>query len=296
MQKIALIGLGAMGGGMARRILSKKLPLAVYNRHSEVAAPLAKEGARLANSPADAARDADIVISMVADDRASWSVWLSENGALAAMKPGAVVVESSTLSPTWVAELAAAAAARHCHMLDAPVTGSKSHAITGDLLFLVGGDKEVLERVRPVLAVMSRGIIHLGAVGSGALMKLINNFLNGVQAAAFAEAWVLVERLGLDIEKALDVITNGAPGSPIVKSLSVRMANHDYQTNFYLRLMEKDLMYVTDVANQEGFSLRSAQPALELFRLASQNGWGDKDFAAVIEPLREIALSKQTKD
>ena len=197
---------------------------------------------------------------------------------------------------TWVAELAAAAAARHCHMLDAPVTGSKSHASTGELLFLVGGDKEVLERVRPVFAVMGRGIIHLGAVGSGALMKLINNFLNGVQAAAFAEAWVLVERLGLETEKALDVITNGAPGSPIVKALSVRMANRDYQTNFHLRLMEKDLMYVIDVANQEGFSLRSAQPALELFRLASQNGWGDKDFAAVIEPLREIALSEHTKD
>ncbi len=295
MQKIALIGLGAMGGGMARSILAKKLPLSVYNRRAEVAAPFAKEGARVAASPADAAKGADVVISMVADDDASRSIWLGDNGALAVMRSGTILIECSTLSPAWIKELAASAAARRCHLLDAPVTGSKSHAASGDLLFLVGGEKEILERVRPVLTAMGRNIVHMGPTGSGTLMKLINNFLNGVQAAAFAEAWALVERLGLETEKALDVITNGAPGSPLVKMLASRMAKRDYQTNFFLRLMEKDLAYAMSLSEEGGVRLRTAQPALELFRLASQSGWGDKDFASVIEPIRALTSSKPAR-
>jgi len=295
MQKIALIGLGAMGGGMARRMLAQKLPLSVYNRRAEIAAPFTKEGARVATSPADAAKDAEVVISMVADDHASRSIWLGENGALAAMSSGTILIECSTLSPAWVKELAASAATKQCDMLDAPVTGSRSHAGAGELLFLVGGEKEILERVRPVLTSMGRSIVHMGPLGSGTLMKLINNFLNGVQAAAFAEALALVERLGLEIEKALDVITNGAPGSPLVKMLASRMAKRDYQTNFFLRLMEKDLAYATSLSDEGGVHLRTAQAALELFRLASQSGWGDKDFASVIEPIRARALSKPAK-
>lgn len=292
MQKIAFIGLGAMGGGMARRLLAQKLSLAVYNRRAEIAAPFEKDGARVATSPADAAAGADVVISMVADDSASRSVWLDENGALGAMKPDAILIESSTVSPTWIRELASAAAARQCHLLDAPVTGSKSHAASGEILFLVGGEEKVLDRVRPLLSIMGKGMVYLGPTGSGALMKLINNFLCGIQAASLAEALVLIERLGLDTKKALDVITNGAPGSPLIKAVSTRMTNRDYRVNFYLKLMEKDLLYESDLLKQNGVPSQLAQSALDLFRFASQNGWGDKDFSAIVEPLRERVLPK----
>jgi 3-hydroxyisobutyrate dehydrogenase len=276
-------------------MLSFQVPLTVFTRRSEIREQFAREGVEVAGSPREAASRADVVISIVADNRASRSVWLGEKGVLSGVKPGTILVECSTLSPTWIGELAAAASSLQCPFLDAPVTGSKPHAQNGELVFLVGGEKEIVERLRPVLALMSRGVIHLGGVGSGTLMKLVNNFLNGVQTAAFAEALVLAERLGLDIRQTLDVITNGAPGSPIVKTMATRMTARDYHPNFNLRLMEKDLSYVYDVARQESVSLRTADAALELFRRAIDNGWGDKDFSAVIEPLRDTTSSNSSK-
>jgi len=132
---------------------------------------------------------------MVADDNASRSMWLGELGALVGAARGTLLIESSTLAVGWVKELAAAAEARGCELLDAPVTGSKIHAPSGELSFLVGGSAAALEKARPVLAVMSRAIHHLGPTGSGALLKLINNFLCGVQAASLAEALAVIEPL-----------------------------------------------------------------------------------------------------
>ena len=192
-----------MGAGMAGRLLSANFPLAVYNRNREKAKPFADAGAFLASSPREAAAQSEIVISMVADDVASRSVWLGENGALAGASSGAVLIESSTLSVSWIRELAVAAAQRGCELLDAPVTGTKPHAAAGELLFLVGGSEKALATARPVLAVLGRDVVHLGPNGSGALLKLINNFLCGVQAASLAEATSLIEAGGLDREKAL---------------------------------------------------------------------------------------------
>ncbi|HWY76582.1 MAG TPA: NAD(P)-dependent oxidoreductase, partial [Verrucomicrobiae bacterium] len=136
---IAFFGLGLMGSGMARQLLKAGFPLAVFNRNQEKAASFADGGARVARTPREAAVGADVLISMVADDNASRAVWVGENGALAAAAPGVVCVESSTVTVGWVRELAAAASARGCEFLDAPVTGSKAQAASGELNFLVGG-------------------------------------------------------------------------------------------------------------------------------------------------------------
>jgi 3-hydroxyisobutyrate dehydrogenase len=271
-----------MGGGMARRVLGAGFPLTVYNRDTAKAEPLAAAGAKVAATPREAAAQADIVISMVSDDAVSRAIWLGENGALAGARRGAILIESSTLTVSWVRELAAAAAKQGCDFLDAPVTGSKPHAQNGELLFLVGGDAAALEKARPVLAVMSRGIVYLGPVGSGALMKLINNFLCGVQAASLAEADALIVAGGLDKEKAMGVLTNGAPGSPLVKTLSARAMAGDLKPNFFLRLMAKDLSYAHDEAEKKRIDLRTAAAAEEIFRHAVKSGRGDQDFAAVI--------------
>jgi 3-hydroxyisobutyrate dehydrogenase len=154
-----------------------------------------------------------------------------------------VVIECSTISLDWARELAAAAAARGCLSLDAPVTGSKPQAEAGELLFLVGGEAAVLDSVREVLAPMSRGVVHLGPAGSGVLMKLINNFMCGVHAASLAEAFAAIEACGLDRTQALDILSNGAPGSPMVRTLRGRMEQQDYRPNFTARLMAKDLTY-----------------------------------------------------
>lgn len=256
MKSIAVVGLGTMGSGMARRLLGGGFAVTVYNRTASRADALKEAGANVAQTPREAAVGADVVIAMLSDDAASQSAWLGDNGALAGARPGAVLIESSTLSVSWVKELAAAAEALGCHLLDAPVTGSKPQAANGELLFLVGGDGAVLDSVRDVLAPMSRGVLHLGQTGSGSLMKLVNNFLCGVQAASLAEAMAMIEGSGLDRAQALEVLANGAPGSPLLRTLGARMAARDYKTNFAVDLMAKDLTYAIKLMKRAGTALR----------------------------------------
>jgi len=285
-QRVALMGLGVMGSGMAGQLLEHGFPLSVYNRTSSRAIPFEQKGARVAKSPADAAKDAEVVVSMVADDRASREVWLGKAGALDTASPGRVLVECSTLSLSWVRELGAAARERGCGFLDAPVTGTRPQAASGELLFLVGGDALTLEGARPVLRAMSRNIVHIGPQGSGALLKLINNYLCGVQAASLAEGVALIERSGLNRESALEILTNGAGGSPLIKALSARMTARTYDVNFTLDLMLKDLEYAGREASDQAIRLPTGSAAERLFRQAQERGWGQKDFSSVAEGLR----------
>ena len=283
---IAFNGLGTMGSGMAARLVGAGFPVAVYNRSPKPAEQLAQAGARVAATPAAAARDADVVITMVADDGASRDVWTGPQGALNTVRRGAVLIDCSTISPEWVRELAALAESRGCPLLDAPVTGSRPQARNGELLFLVGGDAAVLESVRPVFQPMSRGVLHLGANGAGATMKLINNFVCGVQAAGLAEALAWIERSGLEKAAAVSILTAGAPGSPLVKALAERMSAGACETNFRLDLMAKDLAYAAREARRAGVDLATGAAALRRFEDAARKGLGGRDLSAVIDPLR----------
>ena len=275
-----------MGSGMASRLLSAGFPLTVYNRNREKSIPFADAGAFLAASPCEAASRAQIILSMVADDSASRAVWLGKKGALSGASPGSVLIESSTLSLGWVKELEAAGAQRGCEFLDAPVTGTKPHAACGELLFLVGGSADALDAARPVFSVLGRDIVHLGPTGSGAFMKLINNFLCGVQAASFAEALALVDAGGLDRGRAASILSGGAPGSGIVKRMAERIAANDFTPTFALRWMAKDLAYALNGASRNGVALQTANAALSVFEQAIVEGLGDEDFSAVTKSLR----------
>lgn len=272
-----------MGSGMAGRLLASHFPLTVYNRNREKTKPFQDAGASVAESPHDAAAQSQIVISMVADDNASRAIWMGVDGALAGAKPGSVLIESSTLTVGWIKELASAAGDHKCELLDAPVTGTKPHAASGELVFLVGGSDEALASARPILSVMSRDIIHLGPTGSGAVMKLINNFLAGVQAASFAEAVAFIKASGLNRDTAESVLTNGAPGSPLVKTISSRAKAEDFTPNFTLRLMAKDVGYALEEAGRNGIQLQTAASALAVLKQAIAMGYGDKDFSSVIK-------------
>jgi 3-hydroxyisobutyrate dehydrogenase len=274
-----------MGAGMAGRLLSSGFPVSVYNRNPERAKPFAERGASVANSPRDAALNAEVVISMVADDVASREIWLGPNGALAAAKSGAVWIESSTLSVGWIKELATNASRANCELLDAPVTGTKPHAESGQLLFLVGGSANALDRVRPVLSVMGRDAIHLGPTGSGALMKLINNFLAAVQAVSFGEALSLIEAGSLDRAKATAILTEGAPGSPIIKRVAERVESGDFTPHFHLSLMAKDVSYAIEEGRRRQVNMQTAAAALTAFKQAVANGLGEKDFTAVVQAI-----------
>jgi 3-hydroxyisobutyrate dehydrogenase len=286
-ENVAILGLGTMGSGMAANLLKVGFPLSVYNRTRTKAQPLIDAGARSASTPAEAVKDASVIISMLADDVASREVWLGENGALAAAKKTAILVESSTVSPAWIAELAKQAEQRGLDLLDAPVTGSRAQAEAGQLSFLVGGKDTTLEAATPVLQAMSKEIVHLGPIGSGAKMKLINNFLCGVQVASFAEGLIWIERSGLDREKALSILKTGAPGSPLLGAISARMVSQNYTVNFLLKLMTKDLLYAQNEAELSNVDLKTAEVARSLFAAAIDQGFGDQDMSSVIEPLRK---------
>ena len=285
MTHVAFLGLGVMGSGMAPRLINAGFDLTVWNRSADRAEPLRQRGAAIAGSPREAAEHADVIIGMVADDTASRAIWTGERGALAGVKPGALAIECSTLSPEWVLELARLAKARQCAFIDAPVTGSKPHAASGEVLFLVGGDAADVERAKPVLRPMSRDVLHLGPVASGARMKLVNNFMSAVQTVALGEALAFAECCGLDPEAAMNVVMNGAPGSPLVKTVGARMMARDYGVNFCLKLMRKDLAYAIAEARRCGVPLRTAATAADLFDAAIADGRGDADFAAVAESI-----------
>ena len=286
MTRIAFLGLGTMGAGMAAQLATKGFDLSVWNRSRAKADALAEHGARATATPAEAATGADIVIAMVADDAASHAVWLGDDGALAVLRSGAVAIESSTLTIDWVRTLAGAAQTQGLDFIDAPVTGSRQQASEGALKFLVGGADVVVARARPVLDAMGVDVLHLGPVGSGAILKLVNNFLCGVQVASVAEAVAMIERSGLDPVRAVAVLAGGAPGSPLVGAVSQRMLDHAYQPNFFPGLMAKDLAYAQAAFAAQGITLASADAARARFEAAVADGLGDKDIASIVEPLR----------
>ena len=285
-ETVAILGLGTMGSGMAANLLKAGFSLNVYNRTAAKAQALVNAGARLAATPAEAAKGASVVISMLADDAASREMWLGKNGALDGAGKGAILIESSTVSPAWIAELATAAEQHGAKFIDAPVTGSRGQAEAGQLTFLVGGNEETLRAATPVLKAMGKEIVYLGPVGSGAKLKLINNFLCGVQVASLAEGLAWIERSGLDPEKALSFLKKAAPGSPLLGAISARMAGHNYAVNFVLRLMGKDLAYAEAEAARCNVDLTTAKASRGLFEAAVKSGFGEQDMASVIEPLR----------
>lgn len=289
MNKVALLGLGIMGGGMAQNLLKAGFGLSVYNRTAAKAAPLAAQGARVAATPRAAAEGAEVVIAMVGDDTASRAMWLGEDGALAGAGADAVLVECSTLSLEWVRELAGLAAERGCAFLDSPVTGSKDAAASAQLKLLVGGGAAALERARPALEAISQQIIHFGPNGAGATAKLINNLMGGIQTAALAEGLRLGEQAGMDLGQVAELIAGGAPGSPIVKGKLPAMVARSYaDTNFALKWMHKDMTYALRAADELGVPMPTLASARELYRMARAAGHDDEDFASVIEALRSV--------
>lgn len=278
---VAILGLGIMGSGMAGRLRSASFPLTVYNRNREKCVPLIKEGATAVATPRDAASRSQIIISMVANDEASRDIWLGEQGALSGAAANSLLIECSTLTASWIHELAVKAAEHRCRFLDAPVTGTKPHAASGELTFLVGGSAADVAAAQPVFSVLGRETVHLGPTGSGALMKLVNNFVCGVQAASLAEALRFIEANDLDRTKALAILTGGAPGSGIVKRVSDRVVNNDFMPNFALRWMAKDLSYALQEASARKLALKTVTAAHSIFQTAIDEGYGDEDFSAV---------------
>jgi len=249
MARVAFIGLGRMGHGMAGRYLDAGFEVAVWNRSKAKADDLIARGARWAASPEDAAKEADAVVTMVADDEASRRVWLGKNGGAAAMKAGALAIECSTVSHAHALEMARELNSRGLIYIDCPVTGLPEAAATGKLTLLVGADPADLEKARPYLAPLSTTIRHFGAVGTGTVFKLINNLLGAVQIASLAEGVAIAEQAGLDMKLVAEALATGAVASPQVIRHSKRMAARDFSgASFTAALRHKDAAYAVALA------------------------------------------------
>jgi 3-hydroxyisobutyrate dehydrogenase len=276
---IAFIGLGTMGSAMAQNLLKAGFAVIVYNRTRDRALPLQDSGAEIADTPAAAAKRADVVFTMVTDDRASRSVWLGDQGILAGAQPQAILIESSTVSPSWIRELSDLA--QGLRLLDAPVAGSKPQAIAKELMFLVGGDHETVAEAQPIFLAMGKSAVHFGEIGSGSLMKLISNLMIGVQVATLAEALNFAQSSGLDMAQVIQALSNGSGGSPVVRGKAAQISDRDFTPNFALHLLHKDLGYALEEAGKHDAPLPTTAIAREFYRMAMMQGLGDLDFAAI---------------
>ena len=259
MTKVAFIGLGRMGHGMAGRYLDAGFEVAVWNRSKAKAEDLIARGARWASSPADAADGADAVVTMVADDAASRAVWLGKDGAASTMKAGTLAIECSTVSYGHALDLARELRGRGLAYVDSPVTGLPDAAASGRLTLLVGAEPADLERARPYLTPLSATIRHFGAVGSGTVYKLINNLMGAIQIAGIAEGLAIAEQAGLDMKLVLEAIETGVAASPQVIRHSKRMAARNFEgATFTSALRHKDAAYAVALAE----SLLSGVPLM----------------------------------
>ncbi|XIA62701.1 NAD(P)-dependent oxidoreductase [Bradyrhizobium sp. TZ2] len=249
MAKVAFIGLGRMGHGMAGRYLDAGFSVAVFNRNKAKAEDLIARGARWASSPAEAADGADAVVTMVADDEASRCVWLGKDGAATTMKPGALAIECSTVSHQHALDMARELRGRGLVYIDCPVTGLPEAASAGKLTLLVGADAVDLDRANPYLAPIGNVVRHFGAVGTGTVFKLINNLMGAVQIASLAEGIAMAEQAGLDMNLVAEALATGAVASPQVVRHSKRMVARDFfGATFTSALRHKDAVYAVKLA------------------------------------------------
>lgn len=282
MTTIAFLGLGAMGSRMARRLIGRGETLRVWNRSPAPVAAIAQEGAVAADSPRAAAEGADVVITMLADDSAARAVWLDpERGAVLGLKAGALAVECSTVTTDWIAELGQAVAARGASLIDAPVSGSLPQAEAGQLIFMLGGPAETVERAKPLLEPMAAALHHIGPLGHGSRFKLAVNLLLGTQIAAMAEVLGALARDGFDEKAAVEMLSGFPVMSPAAAIYARLMAERRRAAFFSVDLIAKDLGYAVKAANEKGLAAPVAQAALAVFREAAAAGLGRENASSV---------------
>jgi 3-hydroxyisobutyrate dehydrogenase-like beta-hydroxyacid dehydrogenase len=289
---VGFAGLGRMGQPMVDNLLAAGFPVTVYNRTRERCAPFAQRGCGVADTPADLARAADVVITMVADGPAAEGIYAGPDGVLAGLSPGDLVLEMSTIGPELARSLALRAAERGAQLLDAPVSGSIPAARDAQLVVMVGGEADTFERARPVLAAMSRLQHHLGPSGAGAAMKLAVNALIGVTNLALSEVLVAAERSGIPRAQALDVLADSAIGSPYIHYKRAAFLDPDaVEVFFTVRLMKKDLRLAVDLGRSTDVPMLSVALADEALTLVAASGYGEDDVVRMADVLRAQAAA-----
>ena len=294
-ERVAFIGLGIMGGPMAGHLLAAGHPLTVHTRTRGRAEILLRAGATWADSPADAAKEVDVVFTCVPDTPDVEAVVLDERGVVSAARPGQIVVDHSTISPSATREMAKALEARGATLLDAPVSGGDVGAKNATLSIMVGGDERAFERVKPLLQRMGKTITHCGPSGAGQLTKLVNQILVSVTNLATCEALVFAKNNGLDLNKTIAAVGGGAAGSWQLNNLGPRMVAGDFAPGFMIDLQQKDLRLVHETAREAGLDLAALTLVHHLFVQAQQAGRGREGTQALYAVVEQVA-TKKTSD
>lgn len=283
MSSIAFLGLGAMGSRMAVNLLRAGHTVTVWNRDPAKAEALVKQGATFAPSPRAAAADKHIVISMVRDDEASQQVWLHpDSGALHSMKPGSLAIECSTLTPSWIEQLAESAHERQIGFVDAPLAGSRPQADAAQLIFFVGGTDVECKLAEPILKAMGSAVHHAGEVGAGAKLKLAVNALFGIQVAAMAEIVGVLKAQKMDLPRAVEIMSATPVMSMAAKGAAASMLSGNFPAMFPVELVEKDFGYVNDAATSVGQTVPMADEVRSIMQKAIEAGLGEQNLTSIV--------------
>jgi 3-hydroxyisobutyrate dehydrogenase-like beta-hydroxyacid dehydrogenase len=289
MATLGFIGLGTMGSRMAKRLLDAGYQVAGYNRTPAKAEALVKAGMRLCSNPREVAQTSDITLSIVTDSPALEVITGGPDGVLAGLSAGKLYVDMSTVSPRLIRDLATRVAAKGAQMLEAPVSGSVGAVESGTLVFFVGGDADVLERVRPVFEKLGQKIVHMGGSGQGVSTKIGINLSLAVQLIALFEGLLLAERSGVPRKVALDALLNSVIASPAMKYRAPFILNMPGEVWFSVRMMQKDIQLALELGQELNVSLPSVRLSSEMLAKAIEMGYGEQDFAALFKVLAHMA-------
>jgi 3-hydroxyisobutyrate dehydrogenase-like beta-hydroxyacid dehydrogenase len=288
-ERVAFLGMGIMGSRMAANVASGDFELTVWNRTHERAERVAQTtGAKLADTPAEAAEGADAVITMVVDSPEVEAVLFGENGAAAALGGGALVIDMSTIAPKAVHSIADRLRDSGIGFIDAPVSGSSPKAEDGTLTIMVGASDEDYEHALPLLESMGELIVHCGPLAHGQMVKLLNNTLAATNAAALAEAIAAARKAELDLDALVKVVSASSGNSTMLQLKARHMIEHDFEPLFKLDHMLKDVRHTLNAVHELGERMPIAEAAKPLYEAASEAGKGDDDFAAVIEAIEPL--------
>ncbi len=295
-EKIGFIGLGIMGQPMAINLVKAGYSVTAFNRTRTKAETLERAGARIARSPAEAAREADLVFTIVSDTGAMEEVVCGSGGVLEAVRAGAILIDSSTISPVVSRKLAGLLAQRGAHMLDAPVTGSKHGAEKGELTFMIGGDREIFDRALPALKVLGKRHIYCGRQGLGLAAKLAQNVIQSAMVEVFCEAFVLSTKSGVPPHTMLEIIQSSMARANLTDFKAPFIFKGDFTPYFPLKLMHKDLTLAMEAAYAQNIAMPAAAAVKEVYGATKAQGKGDLDYAAVVTFLEELAGVKVRAD
>jgi len=286
---IGFIGLGIMGSGMAGNLVDKGFDVVVWNRTAQRMGPLVERGAVAGSSPADVARQCDVVMICVSDTPDVQEVVAGTDGLLEGLHRGSLIVDHSTISPSATVDLAGIVEAKGAHWLDAPVSGGSEGAVRGTLAVMVGGDAEQLERARPAMDTYASAIAHVGPAGSGQTAKLVNQILVVVTGLAVSEAMVFAQGADLDLHSTLAAVEGGAAGSWMLSNRGPQMIERDWRPGFTIDLQQKDLRLVLEAADQMGVPLPATALVFQLYRALQHQGLGGEGNHALVKALEALA-------